>query len=196
MQSRQLSRRRFLSRTLATTVLPGIGFAADGADTDICIYGGTASGVMAAVTAAKQGRTVVIIEPSRWLGGMTGGGLSHVDWGREKAVGGTALSILSKNYDDAQYRQVFRDLVKKYGIRVIHEHRVSAVQKDGTSIRSVTLDHAPPDALGCPIAAPTKAGALTISARVFIDCSYVGDLLARAGVSYTWGRESRDAYGV
>ena len=169
--------------------------AADNDSPDICIYGGTASGVMAAVTAVKQGRTAVIVEPSRWLGGMTGGGLSHVDWGREKAVGGTALSILSKNYDDAQYRQVFRDLVKKYRIRVIDEHRVSAVQKEGAAIRSLTLDHAPPDALGCPVAAPTKAGAMTITARVFIDCSYEGDLMARAGVSYTWGRESRDEYG-
>jgi hypothetical protein len=150
---------------------------------------------MAAVTAVKQGRTVVIVEPSRWLGGMTGGGLSHVDWGREKAVGGTALSILSKDYDDAKYREIFVELVKKYRIRVIYEHRVSAVQKDGTSIRSIGLDHAPPDALGCPIGAPTKAGAMTISARVFIDCSYEGDLMARAGVSYTWGRESRDEYG-
>ena len=169
--------------------------AADNDSPDICIYGGTASGVMAAVTAVKQGRTAVIVEPSRWFGGMTGGGLSHVDWGREKAVGGTALSILSKNYDDAQYRQVFRDLVKKYRIRVIDEHRVSAVQKEGAAIRSLTLDHAPPDALGCPVAAPTKAGAMTITARVFIDCSYEGDLMARAGVSYTWGRESRDEYG-
>jgi hypothetical protein len=90
---------------------------------------------------------------------------------------------------------VFRELVKKYRIRVIHEHRVSAVQKDGTSIRSLTLDHAQPDALGCPVAAATKANAMTITAQVFIDCSYEGDLMARAGVSYTWGRESRDEYG-
>ena len=184
-----------MTGTLAACTLPSLSSAVERETADICIYGGTASGVMAAVTAVKQGRTAVIIEPSRWLGGMTGGGLSHVDWGREKAVGGTALSILSKNYDDAQYRQVFRDLVRKYSIRVIHEHRVSAVQKDGTSIRSVSLDHAPPDTLGCPVAAPTKADAMTISARVFIDCSYEGDLMARAGVSHTWGRESRDEYG-
>ena len=190
-----LHRRRFIANSVAAASLSAVASAADNDTPDICIYGGTASGVMAAVTAAKQGLSVVLIEPSRWLGGMTGGGLSHVDWGREKAVGGTALSILSKNYDDAQYRQVFRDLVKKYSIRVIHEHRVSAVQKDGTSIRSVSLDHAPPDALGCPVAAPTKADAMTISARVFIDCSYEGDLMARAGVSHTWGRESRDEYG-
>lgn len=195
MNSLPFSRRRFITGTLAATSVPCILYAADNDTPDICIYGGTASGVMAAVTAAKQGRSVVLIEPSRWLGGMTGGGLSHVDWGREKAVGGTALSILSKNYDDAQYRQVFRELVKKYRIRVIYEHRVSAVQKDGAVIRSLTLDHAPPDALGCPVAAATKANAMTITAQVFIDCSYEGDLMARAGVSYTWGRESRDEYG-
>ena len=177
------------------TTLSNVVSAAENDCYDICVYGGTASGVMAAVTAVKQGRTVVIVEPSRWLGGMTGGGLSHVDWGREKAVGGTALSILSKNYDDAKYREVFSQLVKKYRIRVIYEHRVSEVQKEGASIRSITLDHAPPDAMGCPVAAPKKSNAMTIIAQVFIDCSYEGDLMARAGVSYTWGRESRDEYG-
>jgi hypothetical protein len=195
MTSSPISRRRFIAGTLMASTLPSFSSAAEADTPDICIYGGTASGVLAAVTAVKQGRTTVIVEPSRWLGGMTGGGLSHVDWGREKAVGGTALSILSKNYDDAQYRQVFRELVKKYRIRVIYEHRVSAVQKDGAAIRSLTLDYAPPDALGCPVAAATKANAMTITARVFIDCSYEGDLMARAGVSYTWGRESRDVYG-
>ena len=189
-----ISRRRFTANTIAFAALPASVSAADNDSPDICIYGGTASGVMAAVTAAKQKCSVIIIEPSRWLGGMTGGGLSHVDWGREKAVGGTALSILSKNYDDAKYREVFRELVKKYRIRVIYEHRVCTVQKEGASIRSITLDHAPPDALGCPIAAPTKAGAMKITARLFIDCSYEGDLMARAGVSYTWGRESHDEY--
>jgi hypothetical protein len=194
MSTPLLHRRDFIGGSIAVAAL-SVAASADVHQPDICIYGGTASGVMAAVTAAKQKRSVIIIEPSRWLGGMTGGGLSHVDWGREKAVGGTALSILSKNYDDAQYRQVFRELVKKYRIRVIYEHRVSAVQKDGASIRSITLDHAPPDAVGCPVATPTKAGAMTVTARVFIDCSYEGDLMARAGVSYTWGRESRDEYG-
>lgn len=195
MSTHFLHRRDFIGGSIAVAALSGKAVAADVDQTDICIYGSTASGVMAAVTAAKQGRSVVLIEPSRWLGGMTGGGLSHVDWGREKAVGGTALSILSKNYDDAQYRQVFRELVKKYRIRVIDEHRVSAVQKEGAAIRSLTLDHAPPDALGCPVAVATKANAMTITAQVFIDCSYEGDLMARAGVSYTWGRESRDEYG-
>lgn len=190
-----LSRRRFISQSIAASTLVGAAYGVGGDVADICVYGGTASGVMAAVTAVKQGCTVVIIEPSRWLGGMTGGGLSHVDWGREKAVGGTALSILSKNYDDAKYREVFLSLVKKYRIRVIYEHRVSSVLKEGASILNMVLDHAPPDARGCPVATATKPNAMTIKAKVFIDCSYEGDLMARAGVSYTWGRESRDEYG-
>lgn len=190
-----LSRRRFISQSIAASTLVGAAYGVGGDTADICVYGGTASGVMAAVTAVKQGCTVVIIEPSRWLGGMTGGGLSHVDWGREKAVGGTALSILSKNYDDAKYREVFLSLVKKYRIRVIYEHRVSSVVKEGASIFNMVLDHAPPDARGCPVATATKPNAMTIKAKVFIDCSYEGDLMARAGVSYTWGRESRDEYG-
>ena len=44
-------------------------------EADVCVYGGTASGVMAGVAAARAGRSVVIAEPSRWLGGMVGGGL-------------------------------------------------------------------------------------------------------------------------
>ena len=190
-----LSRRRFISHSIAASTLVGAAYGVGGDTADICVYGGTASGVMAAVTAVKQGCSVVIIEPSGWLGGMTGGGLSHVDWGREKAVGGTALSILSKNYDDAKYREVFLSLVKKYRIRVIYEHRVSSVVKEGASIFNMVLDHAPPDARGCPVATATKPNAMTIKAKVFIDCSYEGDLMARAGVSYTWGRESRDEYG-
>lgn len=193
MSQSPFSRRSFIVHSLAASALPSLASAAK--LPDVCVYGGTASGVMAAVTAVKQGCSAVIIEPSRWLGGMTGGGLSHVDWGREKAVGGTALSILSKNYDDAKYREVFVELVKKYRIRVIYEHRVTSVLKEGASIRSIGLDYAPPDARGCPVATPTKSNAMTINAKVFIDCSYEGDLMARAGVSYTWGRESRDAYG-
>ena len=193
MSQSPFSRRSFIVHSLAASALPSLASAAE--LPDVCVYGGTASGVMAAVTAVKQGCSAVIIEPSRWLGGMTGGGLSHVDWGREKAVGGSALSILSKNYDDAKYREVFVELVKKYRIRVIYEHRVTSVLKEGTSIRSIGLDYAPPDARGCPVATPTKSNAMTINAKVFIDCSYEGDLMARAGVSYTWGRESRDAYG-
>ena len=162
---------------------------------DVCVYGGTASGVMAACAAAKEGAKVIIIEPSRWLGGMTGGGLMHIDWGREEAVSGSTRPILKKDYNDAQYRAIFAEMLKAAGVTVLFEHRVSAVEKSAGVIRSITLDLAPFDETGCPPAAPTKAAARVVAAKVFIDCSYEGDLMARVGVAYTFGREAKSTYG-
>ena len=161
---------------------------------DVCVYGGNASGAMAACAAAKAGAKVIVIEPSRWLGGMTGGGLMHIDWGREEAVSGSTRPILKKDYNDAQYREVFGEMLKAAGVTVLFEHRVAAALKVDGVIRSVDLDLTPFDEYGCPPARPMKHMALTIKAKVFIDCSYEGDLMARAGVAYTYGREAKSTY--
>jgi len=163
--------------------------------TDVCVYGGTAAGVMAAVAARREGCRVTLVEPSRWLGGMTGGGLSHIDWGRGEAVGGSARQILKDGTDDLHYRKIFLDLVKEHRIDVVYEHRVAHVARADGRITSATFDHAPPDAIGCPTPEPVAPAALVVSARVFIDCTYEGDLMAKAGVAYTFGRESREQYG-
>ena len=117
-----------------------------------------------------------------------------------------------------EYRERFKKAVEDRGITVIYDHRLGKVQlgdatidsptrqrpialnesiaenKEGNSIRSITLDYAPVDETGCPIPEPKKRNAVTVSAKVFIDCSYEGDLLAMSGVNYTWGRESREHY--
>lgn len=112
---------------------------------DVCVYGGTASGVMAAVAAAKEGADVIVVEPSRWLGGMTGGGISHLDWGRREAVGGSTFEILKGQPGNDIYRKAFTDLIERHKIEVIFDHRLGTVQQDGKSIRSITLDFAPVD---------------------------------------------------
>ena len=196
----KINRRQFL--VLSGSSLLASQFTMLGADgektfvqADVCVYGATASGIMAAVAAAREGASVVVVEPSRWLGGMTGGGLMHIDWGREQAVGGTARGILKRDYNDAQYRAAFAALLKEHAIPVIFEHRVASVQREGPAIKSITLDFAPPDKVGCPVVEAKTRDARRVSAKVFIDCTYEGDLMARAGVAYTFGRESRDAYG-
>ena len=196
----KINRRQFL--VLSGSSLLASQFTMLGADgeksfvqADVCVYGATASGIMAAVAAAREGASVVVVEPSRWLGGMTGGGLMHIDWGREQAVGGTARGILKRDYNDAQYRQAFAVSLKEYAIPVIFEHRVASVQREGATIKSVTLEFAPPDKMGCPVAEVKTREARRVTANLFIDCSYEGDLMARSGVAYTFGRESRDAYG-
>ena len=161
---------------------------------DVCVYGGNASGVMAAVAASKEGARVLLVEPSRWLGGMTGGGLMHIDWGREEAVSGSTRPILKKDFNDAQYRAVFGELIRSAGVAVLFEHRVTEVEKSSGVIRTITLDLAPFDEYGCPPALPTQAAARVVRAKVFIDCSYEGDLMARAGIAYAFGREAKSNY--
>ena len=162
---------------------------------DVCVYAGNAAGIAAAVAAAREGCRVLVVEPSRWLGGMTGSGLVHIDWGRSEAAGGSAKKILKDGLTDPQYRRMFADLAKQHGVEILYEHRVASVTKTGASITSLVLDYAPPDRFGCPIAQPKTASAVTVNARMFIDCSYEGDLMAKSGVTYTFGRESRDHYG-
>ena len=190
-------RRNFLRQTAWLVVgawVARLPAAEAGAVYDVCVYGGNASGVMAACAAAKEGAKVIVVEPSRWLGGMTGGGLMHIDWGREEAVSGSTRPILKKDYKDAQYRTVFAEMLKAAGVTVLFEHRVSAALKVDGVIRYLDLDFAPFDEYGCPPAKPSKAMARVIKAKVFIDCSYEGDLMARAGVAYAYGREAKSTY--
>ncbi|MFM7606288.1 MAG: FAD-dependent oxidoreductase, partial [Prosthecobacter sp.] len=190
------TRRHFLtsSAAFAAGALDSRLFAADATEADVCIYGATASGIAAALGASDAGAKVIVVEPSRWLGGMSGGGLSVIDWGNRRAVGKMALKLLIEK-DDPAMRELYKKELAARGIAVIYEHRLSSVTKEGTRIRSITLDHAPPDKLGCPTDQALAKEAKTVTARMFIDCSYEGDLMAKAGVSYTWGRESKDEYG-
>jgi len=193
----QLTRRcfaRFSGGAIAARLLSPAASAAEPVAADVCVYGATASGIAAALGAADAGATVIVVEPSRWLGGMSGGGLNAIDWGAKRSVGTMATKLLIEK-DDVAMRELYGRELAQRGIPVIYEHRLADAAKDGTRIRSIALDHAPPDGLGCPSERPLTAHAKTVAARVFIDCSYEGDLLAKSGVNYTWGRESREEYG-
>lgn len=174
-------------------------------EAEVCVYGGTASGMMAGIAAAKAGKSVIVVEPSRWLGGMVGGGLGvATDCRYPQDVGGLTRMMLEQDRalgkkgvpgKQKAFRDLFQSLAKAHGITVLYEHRLGAAEMEGNRIRSLTLDHAPPEADGCPAASPKEPGALRVRANIFIDASYEGDLMAAAGVSYTVGRESREKYG-
>src|SRR3954470_11671477 len=65
-----------------------VGFAQNALETDICVYGGTAGGVAAAVQATRMGKSVVLLEFGSHLGGLTSGGLGATDIGNKAAIGG------------------------------------------------------------------------------------------------------------
>ena len=76
---------------------------------DLLVYGATASGVMTAYSAAKQGLRVVLLEPGVHLGGMVTGGLSATDLGHFTIIGGYARDF----YMQAAAHYGVHDLDKK-----------------------------------------------------------------------------------
>src|SRR5262249_5012395 len=73
--------------------------AAPGTDAAVCVYGGTSAGVVAAVQAARMGKSVVLIAPDGHIGGMTTGGLGATDRGSPRTVSGLAREFYRGLYD-------------------------------------------------------------------------------------------------
>lgn len=173
--------------------------------TEVCVYGGTASGLLSAIAVAKSGRQVLVVEPSRWLGGMTGGGIRvKRDCVYPNDIGGLTKMLLNEDanlgVDDphrgqGKLRALWLRLMKEHKIEVIYEHRLKSVKKEGLSIVGIEVEKAPPEKDGCPAAQALPGEGMSITAKVFIDASYEGDLMAKAGVRYTIGRESAQQYG-
>jgi len=178
-------------------------------DADVCVYAATPSGVLAAVTVKKAGHSVVVVEPSRWVGGMLGAGLKPMqDCPNYAATGGMTRELLFSLGNDPgatrfkslaiqspkAIRDDFRKLLDAHQVPVHFEHRIASVEKKDAAITAATFDLAPFDALGCPPAEPTRKASLVVRAKVFIDASYEGDLMPRAGVKYRTGREPADAF--
>ena len=155
---------------------------------DVCVYGGTAGGVTAAVSAARLGLKVVILEPAAEIGGMTASGLGFTDIGNKAAIGGIAREFYRKigahygvpeawTFEPHVALGVFNALASEAGVVVHRRQFLASVEKSGDRLVSVT----------------TESG-LKIRAAVFIDATYEGDLLGKAGVSHHIGREDNSLY--
>lgn len=196
-------------------------FALGGAEivrADICIYGGTAAGVAAAEQSARLGKTAVIAEPGNHLGGMTSGGLGATDIGNKRAIGGIAREFyhrVARHYADASAwfferpedyfkNQSGRDMIEELRspegtmwtfephvaedilfaminearTPVYFEQRLASVRTEAGRIVEIAME-----------------GGKVFRARMFIDATYEGDLMAKAGVSFTVGREPNFKYG-
>ena len=163
---------------------------------DVCVYAATPSGIAAAVAAKQEGCSVVLIEPSRWVGGILGAGIKPMqDCPEPKAVGGlTKTKVFTAGNDPPTIRESFARWLKDEQIDVVYEHRVARVEKDGTRITRLHLECAPPDEWGVPAPVAKPGPGKVVVAKVFIDASYEGDLMAAAGVKYAVGREPADKF--
>lgn len=184
--------KKFIAAFLLTAL---IAFSTYGQErvVDICVYGGSSAGVMAAYTAKMNGKSVLLIEPGKHLGGLTAGGLGYTDIGNKYAVTGLARDYYRRIgsyygkfeqwiFEPHVAENLFKAYLKRGEVDVLYGHRlVNAITTKG-AITSIEIES-------------TNGGQRqTVKARVFIDCTYEGDLMAKAGVSYVVGRESNQDY--
>ena len=165
-------------------------------EVDVCVYGGTSAGVIAAYTAQKLGKTAILIEPGKRLGGLTSGGLGYTDIGNKYAITGISRDFyrrVGRHYGKFEQwifepkvaESIFQDYVKRGGYEVLYETRLKEVKKQEDRITELVLENS---------ANPSGSPDIVLRAKMFIDCGYEGDLMAQAGVSYTTGREDNTQY--
>lgn len=163
---------------------------------DICIYGGSSAGVIAAYTASKMGKTVLLVEPGKRIGGLSSGGLGYTDIGNKFAVTGLSLDFYRRIgahygkfeswlFEPKVALSVFESYIQRGNIEVWYESLISDLTKTKGRIQEIQVINPNNPA------APERS----IQAKVFLDCSYEADLMAKAGVSYIVGRESNSRYG-
>ncbi|MGI4830605.1 MAG: FAD-dependent oxidoreductase, partial [Janthinobacterium lividum] len=102
-------------------------------------------------------------------------------------------TVAEPHVAEAVFEQMLAEQARK--ITIFRESRLAFVKKDGRRLRALTLDRAPVDGRGAPAPEPLERAYVTISASVFIDASYEGDLLAAAGISHRCDRESHAEFG-
>ncbi|HEY8955955.1 FAD-dependent oxidoreductase [Chitinophaga sp.] len=166
------------------------GVTAPPREVDICVYGGTSAGVIAAYTAKQLHKTVLLVSPEKHLGGLTSGGLGYTDIGNKYAITGLSRDFyrrIGAHYGKLEQwifephvaEATFQQYIKAAKVEVLYGYTISKAVKQNGYVTEITVN-GPADQV--------------VKAKMFIDCSYEGDLMAKAGISYTIGREANAQY--
>jgi hypothetical protein len=187
--------------SILLSITPAAGHARESAD--VIVHGSTPGGFCAAIAAAREGASVILLEPTEHVGGLITGGLSHCDsnqmarqtlmglfdeWHRRVVEDYTGRGLPAPydptvkdqarwTYEPHVALRVTRRMLDEAGVKVLTGRWLQSVTKDGPRITSLVTDNG------------------TFSAKVFVDGSYEGDLMAAAGVDWTIGREGRAEFG-
>ncbi len=172
-------------------------------EADVIVYGATPGGFCAAIAAARERVSVILLEPTAHVGGVNTGGLSFSD--SNQTVRSTVLGLFEEwhrrieqdyqqrgvalpykvsekdhtpwTYEPHVAARITREMLDEAGVKVLTKRMLQKVAKDGARITRLA----------------TSDG--DFKAKVFIDATYEGDLMAAAGVSWTIGREGREDFG-
>jgi hypothetical protein len=190
-------------KNLALVALALVSLPCAAAETDVIVYGSTPGGFCAAIAAAREGASVVLLEPTDHVGGLNTGGLSFSD--SNQTVRNTVMGLFDEwhsrieaayqirgvtlpykvsekdhkpwTYEPHVAAKITKQMLDEAGVKVLTKRVLKSASKDGTRITQIA----------------TSEG--DFAAKVFIDGTYEGDLMAAAGVTWTVGREGRKEFG-
>jgi hypothetical protein len=141
------------------------------------------------VQGIRMGKSVSLAAFSTHLGGLTSGGLGATDVGNVNSIGGVSREFYRRvgqrygqterfNFEPHIAREVYEAWLAEIGVSPRWNQRLASVNKNGQRITQATMEDG-----------------TIYRAKMFIDATYEGDLMAMAGVSFTFGREGTNVYG-
>ncbi|SDE58815.1 FAD-dependent oxidoreductase [Cellulophaga baltica] len=184
---------------------------------DVIIYGGTSAAIASAIQLKRMGKSVLVVCPEKHIGGLSSSGLGFTDLGNKRVIGGISKEFYEEVYAHYQSKEawnwqpktdygniaqgttaidddlktmwtfephvaenIFENFVKENQIEILRDKwldRESGVKMEKGKIISITM-----------------LDGTTYKAKIFIDATYEGDLMAAAGVKYHVGREANSVY--
>jgi len=210
--------RRITGVVLVLVLLQARPAPAEDFEADIIVYGGTSSGIIAAVQARKMGKSVIVVGPDKHLGGLTSGGLGFTDTGNKAVIGGLSRDFYHRVWKAYQQPETWRwQKASDYGNKgqgtvaidgenrtmwIFEPHVAEQVFEDLVKEyqipvhRDEWLDRTSGVKKSGPrITQISMLSGKTYHGRMFLDATYEGDLMAAAGVDYHVGREANSVYG-
>jgi len=202
---------------ISRSAAPAAQSAKTATSADIVIVGGTSAGIATAIQAQRMGKTAIVLEATRRIGGLTTGGLGQTDIGNKAAFGGIAREFyraVKKYYmDETNWKwQKKSEYAPRGQSRYSFSEDAMWTFEPSAALkilegweRDFNLDIRRGEALdrrpgGVTIENGRIVSVRTLSGKefrgkMFVDCTYEGDLMAAAGVKYVVGREANSVYG-
>jgi len=208
MATLQMLKLLFVGSLLASVATSAV--TANEPQFDVVVYSATPSGIAGAVAAEKSGLRVLLVEPTPRFGGLVTSGLTHTDFHSFESLSGSFFDFAKRveayysaeyGADSQQVRDSFRGTFAEPKVNLavfttlLAEHKNIRVETEtvlDSVSTSVVDDHRHIDSATFT---DRTGKSITFTARVVIDASYEGDLMAKAGVDWRVGREGRDEYG-
>lgn len=177
---------------------------------DVVVVGGTPGGVMTAISASRMGKSVLVLERTKVVGGLPANGLGATDIATRGATTGLFLEFVNRvkdyyvkgygidsqqvkdcssgyHFEPSVAARIFSEMLSECpNVTVMtmrqFDSEPSNIEMDGTRIKSIRiLDR-------------VTGKKEVFKGKVFVDATYEGDLAAAAGVPFKIGREGKDEF--